>query len=79
MSRTLSTVELPPAALARLASLGVEAGHRNERRALRTRAAYRIECLAGGCLLYRLDVDAPARERLRNRAGKRPKCLERHH
>ena len=79
MSRTPSTVELPPAALARLASLGVEARPRNERRALRTRAAYRVECLAGGCLLYRLDVAAPARTPPKNRAGERPKCRERHH
>jgi hypothetical protein len=55
VSRTTSTIDLPPAALARLAALGVEARPHNERpRVLRVRAAYRVERLAGGCLLYRL-------------------------
>jgi hypothetical protein len=57
VSRTTSTIELPPAALARLAALGVEARPHNERpRVLRVRAVYRVERLAGGCLLCRLDV-----------------------
>jgi hypothetical protein len=57
MSRGPSTVELPPAALARLAALGVEPHPRSERRALRARAVCAIERLVGGCLLYRLDFE----------------------